>query len=155
MDHREKFGATEWVDQIWDHCNDYFSFPPHGRVSYMNHYNYMNQKLEKWIGAYDNAKCMQQSRLSVQDIGKAHEICSGGGTRNFNLMKEWIIVRDQPHYVIQITCNSGSGSSGSKRAHESEANDSNSVRSNGEGCIKKKTKKKGKGTTLKVVNEIF
>ena len=57
-------------------------------------------------------------------------------------MKEWITVCDQPHYGSKISCNSGSGSSGSKRAHEIESSDSNSVGSNGERCIKEKKRKR-------------
>ena len=49
----------------------------------------MNQKLSKWIGAYNNGKRMQQSGWSEQDVlAKTQEIYSGGGTGNFNLMKK-------------------------------------------------------------------
>ena len=56
-------------------------------------------------------------------MAKAQEIYSGVGTGNFNLMKEWIAVRDQPCYGSHVGGNSDSGTSGSKRAHESDASD--------------------------------
>ena len=74
-------------------------------------------------------------------------------------MKEWITVRDQPRYGSQVGGNSGYKSSGSKRTHDSDASDSNSVGSTarpmGRDATKKKAKKKGKGVALEVVNEDF
>ncbi|BAB02257.1 unnamed protein product [Arabidopsis thaliana] len=32
--------------------------PPYDGVTCRNHFNYVNKILGKWIGAYDNAKCM-------------------------------------------------------------------------------------------------
>ncbi|XP_048600146.1 glutathione S-transferase T3-like [Brassica napus] len=158
-------GRNQKSESFWgkiaEYCNEHCSFdPPRSGVSCRNHYNYINQKLSKWIGAYDNAKRMQQSGWSEQDVlAKAQEIYSGGGTGNFNLMKEWIAVRDQPRYGSQVGGNSGSKSSGSKRAHDSDASDSNSVGSTarpmGRDAAKKKAKKKGKSVALEVVNEDF
>uniref|UniRef100_A0A0D3A6V5 Myb-like domain-containing protein n=2 Tax=Brassica oleracea var. oleracea TaxID=109376 RepID=A0A0D3A6V5_BRAOL len=158
-------GRNQRSESFWgkiaEYCNEHCSFdPPRGGVSCRNHYNYMNQKLGKWIGAYDSAKRMQQSGWSEQDVlAKAQEIFSDGGTANFTLMKEWIAVRDQPRYASQVGGNNGSRSSGSKRAHKSDASDSNSIGSTarpmGRDATKKKTKKKGKGIALEVVNEDF
>ena len=87
----------------------------------------MNKKLNKWVGAYDNAKRMPQSGWSENDVlAKAHEIYSRGKNEHFNLMSEWLDVHDQPCYGSQVGKNSGS-SSGSKRSRENDASDSNSV----------------------------
>lgn len=92
----------------------------------MNHYNYMNKILGKWIGDYDNAKPMQQSGWSENDVlAKVHELQSSGKNGHFNLLSEWLAVRDQPRYGSQVGGKTGSGSSGSKRFHESDASDSN------------------------------
>ncbi|XP_010436666.1 PREDICTED: glutathione S-transferase T3-like [Camelina sativa] len=124
-----------------------------------NRYNYVNTKLGKWIGTYDNAKRMQQSGWSKQDVmAKAHEIYTDGGNGNFNLMKQWIDVRYQPRNCSKVGGNTGSRSSGSKRIHDSDASDSNSVGSSARPMGRdaaKKAKKKGKGTVLEVVNEEF
>ncbi|CAJ2671008.1 unnamed protein product [Trifolium pratense] len=67
-------------------------------------------------------------------------------------MEEWNALRDQPRYSSQV----GSGSSGSKRSHESDACGSNSVGSSarpmGREAAKKKGKKKNK-ETLEVVEK--
>ncbi|GAA0139355.1 hypothetical protein LIER_00919 [Lithospermum erythrorhizon] len=72
-------------------------------------------------------------------------------------MSEWEAVRDQPRFASQVRGNTGSGSSGSKRAYESDAGDSNSVESMarlmGKDAAKEKEKKKGKGIALEVVTE--
>ncbi|XP_048619623.1 uncharacterized protein LOC106426491 [Brassica napus] len=65
-------GRNQRSESFWgkiaEYCNEHCSFdPPRGRVSCRNHYNYMNQKLGKWIGAYDSAKRMQQSGWSEQE----------------------------------------------------------------------------------------
>ncbi|CAH8262327.1 unnamed protein product [Arabidopsis lyrata] len=69
----------------------------------------------------------------------------------------WLAIRDQPHYGSELRGNTGSGSSGSKRAHESDASDANSVGSStrpmGRDAAKKKAKKKGKSAALEVVNK--
>uniref|UniRef100_A0A0D3BLG3 No apical meristem-associated C-terminal domain-containing protein n=1 Tax=Brassica oleracea var. oleracea TaxID=109376 RepID=A0A0D3BLG3_BRAOL len=94
----------------------------------------MNKKLSKWSGAYDNARCMQQSGWSENDVmAKAHELYSSGKNEHFNLMSEWLVVRDQPRYGSQVGGNTGFISSGSKRSRESDASDSNSVGSNSVG----------------------
>ena len=63
------------------------------------------------------------------------------------------------HYGSQVEGNTGSRNSVSKRAHESDASDSNSVGSTarpiGRDATKKKAKTKGKGVALEVVNEDF
>ncbi|CAN6807181.1 unnamed protein product [Brassica oleracea] len=119
--------------------------------------------LSKWSGAYDNARRMQQSGWSENDVlAKAHELYSSGKNEQFNLMSEWLAVRDQPRYGSQVGGNTGSTSSGSKRSRESDASDSNSVGSNSVGssarpmgreATKKKGKKESKGATLKTVSE--
>lgn len=156
-------GRNQKSDSYWgkiaDYCNEHCSFdPPRDGVACRNHYNYMNKILNKWIGAYDNAKRMQQSGWSENDVlAKAHELYSSANGGRFNLMSEWLAVRDQPRYGSQVGGNTGSGSSGSKRAHESDATDSNSVGSSarpmGRDATKKKGKKKSKGATLDSVNE--
>ncbi|KAL9667998.1 hypothetical protein QQ045_002369 [Rhodiola kirilowii] len=96
--------------------------------AYWEIYNYINKILGKWIGTYDNATRVQQSGWSENDVlAKAHELYSSGKNVHFNLMSEWHAVRDQPRYGSQVGGNTGSGSSGSKIAHESDASDSNSV----------------------------
>jgi len=57
-------------------------------------------------------------------------------------MKEWITVSDQPRYGSQVGGNCGSKSSGSKRAHDSGASDSNSVGSTARPMGRDATKKK-------------
>jgi len=40
--------------------------------------------VNKWAGAYDNAKCMQQSGWLEDDVlVKAHELYSSAGKRSF------------------------------------------------------------------------
>ncbi|CAJ2673176.1 unnamed protein product [Trifolium pratense] len=67
-------------------------------------------------------------------------------------MEEWNALRDQPRYSSQV----GSGSSGSKRSHESDACGSNSVGSSarpiGRDAAKKKGKKKA-STPTEVVDK--
>ncbi|XP_010496705.1 PREDICTED: glutathione S-transferase T3-like [Camelina sativa] len=157
-------GRNQKSESFWgkiaEYCNEFCSFdPPRSASTCRNRYNYVNTKQGKWIGAYDNAKRMQQSGWSEQDVvAKAHEIYTDGGNGNFSLMKEWIVVRDQPRNCSQVGGNTGSGSSGSKRAHDNDASDSNSVGSSARPMGRdaaKKTKKKGKGAVLEVVNEEF
>ena len=70
-------------------------------------------------------------------------------------MKEWHALRDQPRYGSQVGENIGSGSSGFKRSHGSDACGSNSVGSSarlmGREAAKKKGKKKIKEDALEVV----
>lgn len=50
----------------------------------------MNKILNKWNGAYDNAKRMQQSGWLENDVlAKAHELYSSGKSGHFLLMLEW------------------------------------------------------------------
>ncbi|XP_010501927.1 PREDICTED: glutathione S-transferase T3-like [Camelina sativa] len=135
-------GRNQKSESFWgkiaEYCNEFCSFdPPRSATTCRNRYNYVNTKLGKWIGAYDNVKRMQQRGRSEQDVvAKAHEIYTDGGNGG----------------------NTGSGSSGSKRTHDSDASDSNSVGSSARPMGKdatKKAKKKGKGAVLEVVNEEF
>uniref|UniRef100_A0A0D3CHC7 Uncharacterized protein n=1 Tax=Brassica oleracea var. oleracea TaxID=109376 RepID=A0A0D3CHC7_BRAOL len=65
---------------------------------------------------------MQQSGWSENDVlAKAQELHSGDKNGYFNLMSEWVAVCYQPRYGIQVGGKTDSGSSGSKRAHESVA----------------------------------
>ncbi|RID49696.1 hypothetical protein BRARA_H00477 [Brassica rapa] len=74
-------------------------------ASCRNHYNYMNKKLSKWVGVYDNAKRKQQSGWSENDVlVKAQEIYSGSKNEYFNLI-----------------------------SHENDTSDSNSIGSNSVG----------------------
>ena len=71
---------------------------------------------------------MQQSGWSENDVlAKAQELHSGDKNGYFNLMSEWVAVCYQPRYGIQVGGKTDSGSSGSKRAHESVASNSNSI----------------------------
>ncbi|XP_013585405.1 PREDICTED: uncharacterized protein LOC106294396 [Brassica oleracea var. oleracea] len=114
-------GRNQKSDAYWgkitEYCNEHCSFdPPGDLISCRNHFNYVNKILGKWIGAYDNAKRLQQSGWSENDIlAKAHELYSGEKNGHFNLMSEWLAVHDQPRYGSQVGGNTGSGSSGSKR----------------------------------------
>ena len=78
-------------------------------------------------------------------MAKAHELYSSGKNEHFNLMSEWLTVRDQPRYGSQVEGNTSSTSSGSKRSQESDASDSNSVGSSalpmGREAAKKKRQK--------------
>jgi hypothetical protein len=59
----------------------------------------MNKILNKWTGAYDNDKRMQQSGGSEDDVlTKTHELYLSGKSRHFSLMSEWLVVHDQPRY---------------------------------------------------------
>ncbi|XP_045810327.1 uncharacterized protein LOC123904745 [Trifolium pratense] len=88
----------------------------------------MNKILSKWIGAYEAARRLQASRWSENDVlAKAHEIYALGKNVQFTLMAEWQALRDQLRYSSQLGGSIGSGSSGSKRSHESDACGSNSV----------------------------
>ncbi|CAE5975713.1 unnamed protein product [Arabidopsis arenosa] len=130
---RNQKGDSYWC-KIAEYCNEHGSFDtPRDGVSCRNHYNYVNKSLGKWVGAYDNAKRMQQ---------------------------RWLAIRDQARYGSQVGGNTGSGSSGSKRAHESDASDAtnsvgSSARPMGRDAAKKIAKKKGKGVALEVVNEEY
>ncbi|KAL9308180.1 putative glutathione transferase [Arabidopsis thaliana] len=147
-------GETYW-GKIAEYCNEHCSFdPPRDGEACRNHYNYVNKSVNKWVGAYDNAKRMQQSGWSEDDVlAKAHELYSSAGKGSFIYIKEWLAIRDQPRYGSQVGGNTGSVSSGSKRAHESDASDSNSVGSSarpmGRDAAKKKAKKKVKAQPWK------
>ncbi|XP_048604105.1 glutathione S-transferase T3-like [Brassica napus] len=55
--------------KISEYCNEHCSFdPPRDGASCKNHFNYMNKKLSKWSGAYDNARRMQRSGWSENDV---------------------------------------------------------------------------------------
>ncbi|XP_010463186.1 PREDICTED: glutathione S-transferase T3-like [Camelina sativa] len=65
-------GRNQKIKSFWgkiaEYCNEFCSFdPPRSADTCRNRYNYVNTKLGKWIGAYDNAKPMQQSGWSEQD----------------------------------------------------------------------------------------
>ncbi|KAG7578909.1 Harbinger transposase-derived protein [Arabidopsis thaliana x Arabidopsis arenosa] len=145
---RNQKGDSYWC-KIAEYCNEHGSFDtPRDGVSCRNHYNYVNKSLGKWVGAYDNAKRMQQSGWSEDDVlALAHELYSNVGNGNFKYIKEWLAIRDQARYGSQVGGNTGSGSSGSKRAHESDASDAtnsvgSSARPMGRDAAKKKAKKK-------------
>jgi len=82
--------SDSYLGKIDDYCNEHCSFdPPHDAAACINHYNYMNKILNKWIGAYDSAKRMQQSGWSENDVlAKAHELYSSGKSGHFSLMSE-------------------------------------------------------------------
>ncbi|XP_048604842.1 uncharacterized protein LOC106372964 [Brassica napus] len=123
---RNQKSEAYW-SKISEYCNEHCSFdPPRDGASCRNHFNYLNKKLSKWSGAYNNARRMQQSGWSENDVmAKAHELYSSGKNEHFNLMSEWLAVHDQPSYSSQVGGNIGSTSSGSKRSRESDASDSN------------------------------
>ncbi|GAA0147570.1 hypothetical protein LIER_07235 [Lithospermum erythrorhizon] len=60
-------------------------------------------------------------------------------------MQEWDKVRDQPRYMSQVGGNTGSDSSGTKRARETDIGDSTSVGSISRPIGRDASKKKGKG----------
>lgn len=149
---KNKKSEAYW-SKIAEYCNEHCSFdPPRNKIACRNHYNYINKILDKWIVAYDNAKRMQQSGWSENDVlTKAHELYSSGKNGHFNLMSEWYAVRDQPRYGSQVGGNTGSGNSGSKRAYDSYSNDSNSVGSSTHPIIydvAKNCEKKGNGAVV-------
>ncbi|CAH8278669.1 unnamed protein product [Arabidopsis lyrata] len=146
------FGRNQKGDSYWgkiaEYCNEHGSFDtPRDGVSCRNHYNYVNKSLGKWVGTYDNAKHMQRSGWSEDDVlAKVYELYSSAGNGNFKYIKAWLAIRDQPRYGSQVGGNTGSGRNGSKRAHESDASDANSVGSStrlmGRDASKKKANKK-------------
>ncbi|CAM8927715.1 unnamed protein product [Rhodiola kirilowii] len=153
-------GRNQKSEAYWgsiaEYCNEHCSFnPPRDLISCRNHFNYINKIVGKWIGAYDNAKRMQRSGWSENDVlAKAQELYSTGKTVPFNLMEEWHAVRDQPRYCSQVGGNTGSESSGSKRSHESDSNSvGTSARPMGREATKNKGKKKSKIVALEAVNE--
>jgi hypothetical protein len=144
---RNQKGDTFW-GKIAEYCNTHCSFEsPRDYVACKNHYNYINTKLGRWRGAYDAAKRMKQSGWSEDDVlEKAHVVYGDNGNGSFNLMQEWLKVRDQPRYMSQVGGNTGSDSSGSKRAREGDGADSNSIGSIARPIGRDATKKKGKGS---------
>jgi hypothetical protein len=155
---RNQKGDTFW-GKIAEYCNKHCSFDsPRDHVACKNHYNYINTKLGRWRGAYDAAKRMKQSGWSEDDVlEKAHVIYVDNGNGSFNLMQEWIKVRDQPRYMSQVGGNTGSDSSGSKRAREGDPVDSSSVGSIARPMGRDATKKKqgkGKGSMKGKVEEL-
>ncbi|XP_020272553.1 uncharacterized protein LOC109847733 [Asparagus officinalis] len=65
---RNQKSESYW-GKIADYCNEHCSFdPPHDGAACKNHYNYMNKILGKWIGAYDNAKRMQQISMDPSEF---------------------------------------------------------------------------------------
>ncbi|XP_045791190.1 uncharacterized protein LOC123885893 [Trifolium pratense] len=106
------------------------------------------------IAVYDGVKRFQGNGWFENDVlAKAQEIYECGKNVRFTLMEEWNALHDQPRYSSQV----GSGSSGFKRSHESDACGSNSVRSSarpmGREAAKKKGKKKSKETSEVVEKE--
>ncbi|KAI5395702.1 hypothetical protein KIW84_062036 [Lathyrus oleraceus] len=119
-------GRNQKSDSYWgkivDYCNEHCSFdPPHDRAACINHYNYMNKILNKWTAL--------MITLSV---------CNKLGGRR---MMYW---QKRMNNIQVVGRNIGSGSSGSKRAHESDARDSNSVGSSADPMGRDATKVKGK-----------
>lgn len=92
-------GETKKCDAYWgkivEYCNEHCSFDPrHDGVACRNHFNFINKILGKWIDAYDNAKRMQQSQWSKNDVlAKANELYSSCKNGQSNLMSEWLAVR--------------------------------------------------------------
>lgn len=61
--------SESYWSKIVEYCNERCSFDPsRDGASCRNHYNYFNKILGKLIGVYDNAKRMQQSRWSENDV---------------------------------------------------------------------------------------
>jgi len=117
----------------------------------------MNKILNKWIGAYESAKLLKGSGWSENDIlAKAQELYASGKNFQFTLMAKCQALCDQPRYSSQVGGNIGSGSSGSKRSHDSDACGSNSVGSSarpmGREASKKRVKSKSKEAALEVVD---
>ena len=88
---------------------------------------------------------------------KVQELYACGKNVQFTLIEEWHALCDQPRYGSQVGGNIGSGSSGSKRSHDSDACGSNSVgssaRSMGREATKKRGKKKSKDAALEEVEK--
>uniref|UniRef100_A0A0D3CIS9 No apical meristem-associated C-terminal domain-containing protein n=1 Tax=Brassica oleracea var. oleracea TaxID=109376 RepID=A0A0D3CIS9_BRAOL len=94
----------------------------------------LNMEQKTLLAGTRKAKHTEAKFLSTNDVmAKAHELYSSGKNEYFNLMSEWLAVRDQPRNGSQVGGNTGSTSSGSKRSRESDASDSNSVGSNSVG----------------------
>ena len=65
---RNRKGDAYW-GKIAEYCNEHSSFDPtRDLISCRNHFNYVNKILGKWIGAYDNAKHLQQNEWSENDV---------------------------------------------------------------------------------------
>ncbi|XP_057435838.1 uncharacterized protein LOC130728393 [Lotus japonicus] len=156
-------GETFWRD-IAEYCNEHCSFDPprdgnacrncNTPISVANRWNYMNKILGKWIGAYDAAKRQQASGWSDNDVlAKAQELFACGKNVQFTLMEEWKQLRDLPRFCSHVGGNSGSASSGTKRAHDSDACDSTSIgsipRPIGREAAKRKNKKKKTNQLMK------
>ena len=81
-------------------------------------------------------------------MAKAQELYACGKNVQFTLMEEWHTLRDQPRYGSQVGGIICSGSSGSKRSHDSDAFGSNSIGSSacpmGREAAKKKVKRKAR-----------
>jgi hypothetical protein len=153
---RNQKGETYW-GKIADYCNEHCSFdPPRDAVACRDRFNYMSKIIIKWVGANDSAERLKGSSWSDNDVlAKAHELYTCGKNVQFTLMVEWDALREQPHYSSQVRGNNGSGSSESKRSHESDACGSNSVGSSarpmGREAAKKKGKKKSKEAALEAL----
>jgi hypothetical protein len=158
---RNQKGEAYW-GQVAEYCNEHCSFnPPREVGACRNRFNYMNRILGKWVGAYDGAKRMQASGWSENDIlSKAQELYAEGKKNvQFTYFAQWQALRDQPRFVSLVGGNIGSGSSGSKRSHESDACGSNTMgsiaRPMGREAAKKKAKKKSKEPAVEVVEKEF
>jgi hypothetical protein len=157
---RNQKGETYW-GQIAEYCNEHCSFdPPREGAACRNRFNYMNKKLGKWVGAYDGAKRLQGSGWSENDIlSKAQELYAEGKNVQFTYLAQWHALRDQPRFCSLVGGNIGSGSSGSKRSHESDACGSNTMESigrpMGREAAKKKAKKKSREPAVEVVDKEF
>jgi len=146
---RNQRGET-YLGKIDEYCNEYCSFDsPRDLVAFRNRFNYMSKVINKWIDAYEGAKHLQGSGWSETGVlAKVRELYACGKNVQFTLMEEWHALRDQPCYGSQVGGNIGSGSSGSKRSHDTDVCGSNSIGSSarpmGREAAKKKVKRKAR-----------
>jgi len=141
---RNQRGKTYW-GKIPEYCNECFSFDSlRDLVACWNRFYFMSKVTNKWIGAYEGAKRLQGSGWSETDVlAKAQELYTCGKNVQFTLMEEWHALHDQPRYGSQVGGNIGSGSSGPKRSHDSDACGSNSIGSSARPMGRETAKKKG------------
>lgn len=94
MKHAMVFTETKQIKiilgKIVDDCNSNCPFdPPCDEALGSNCYNYIYKIPDKWIDAYANAKCIQQSGWSDNEVlTKVNELYSGGRRGNLKLMSE-------------------------------------------------------------------
>ncbi|XP_020266243.1 uncharacterized protein LOC109841707 [Asparagus officinalis] len=156
-----ELGSGQKGDTLWGkiaaYLNEHSTTGPHrSQQQCKSHYSDINKKIGKWVGVYRKALAERRSGWSDDNyIARAQDLFVEETKKNFALLEEWKLVRNEPKYMV------GSGayqSSGSKRKSSREGDISCSsvpsfVRPEGRDTTKKKAKGSSRRSKLVIEEE--